>query len=1525
MADEWAQFQKVGASAPDEAADEWAGFEAVEQPDRRARRRGRPSGQEGRTLIPADALQPTGQVHDGDTFGIRGGGNARLYGADAFELDQTGRTRAGELIRLGEQARATLLPFAQPGAIVTPTGATTYGRPVASLDNGGDAATALLRQGYGVATLEYLKNDPARLPAYMEAERDARLNRRGAWAGAFEQPAAHRNGTPDPWAKPEEGKPGDNRTAVFWDDPLPAQGLRPEIADQYIGIWQDPASKPDDLLAFAKANGFSVNADEVRRNYAERDKGRPAGSDVRYNSPPRVLTDPGDGTLGATLRGFADPVNVLDEAGAIADTLLPGDRENMWSSDRRFGDIYANNLDQNRSVLAYDDANHPYARFGGQLAGGLAVPGLSAEGVGFAAARSAIRSGAGRFAAEQAGRNAVVGRLGLAGAAEGTFAGAGQGETWQERATGALIGGPAGLTLGAGLGVIAPKIAQAVGRPFSKLAGREGERAASDFTDGAVDAERARLSNDAAEMVDNAGPSVSSSEQPVAAGAAPAETIGARQESARPTLYEPEGDDAPEAPASIANAIRGEQASAIQSRDVLPLPANTVDGIEEAERIAAGRVTPVRAPDERGVLERRTIPSATTGAPIAKRGPLDMVTWLRSQGGIRAQGGELEHYGITNAPRQGTDFAGGENRLGPLVANEGMTYDDAAMRAWEAGFFPDHVERPTVDEFLDALNATHSGQRRAFRTDDLPEVDAFEAARRQRQDVEGAREAGAPLVEDRGQPIEADDLEAITPPVRAYEEWGENAPDLAGNIRLDKLDSPQSIARALVQTDRVAGGFDAARRGRITQAETKSLAAELGMTADQLLKRRKGQAFNAEEALAARQILARSATDLVNMARRVSRVENPGDELEAAFRAAWLRHAAIQEQVAGMTAEAGRLLQQFRMTADSRDAHRLLASLGDSLGGVRRLKETAERIVDLENIGTTPAGINQFALRSLLPRWRDKAIELYINSLLSGPQTHAVNVLPNTLTSLAQLPEHAVAAGIGAVRMVLPGQAGTDRVLFSELGTRAAGMVSGAREGMKAAARSFISGDADDAVTKIEAQQTNAIGGKVGTVIRAPTRLLTAEDELFKGIARRMELNGLAMRRARNEGLTGKAARERAADLVVNPDDAMLRGSFEYARYLTFQTPLRHGSFAAGISQATQGQPVAKLLLPFIRTPMNLLKFAAERSPAAVAMKSWRREYAAGGARRDIAVARVLVGSGMGAAMYEMAQAGQITGGGPADRNARRLLQANGWQPYSLKIGDTYYSYARLDPFSTTIGTVADLVDLQSHMTDKQQERSLTLVAAAIANNLTSKTWLSGLSSALEAVNDPDRYMQNFLSRTAGAVAVPSLVAQAARTSDPIMREARGPLDRIQSRLPGMSQNLYPRRDVFGRPVRQQDAVGPDIISPLWTGTGRKDATIDALLQAGATITPPQSTYKAGGKSVPWTPAQYDRLQQVTGSIAKPKLDMLIRTGMWARADEDAKQKAVRDVMQDARKAAKSAVLIPAAGGDDWSGFEAVR
>ncbi len=751
-----------------------------------------------------------------------------------------------------------------------------------------------------------------------------------------------------------------------------------------------------------------------------------------------------------------------------------------------------------------------------------------------------------------------------------------------------------------------------------------------------------------------------------------------------------------------------------------------------------------------------------------------------------------------------------------------------------------------------------------------------------------------PLDKHQSEPPAIGEPEISQPALAAHEGWGSTGgPDFAGNIHLDKLDSPQSIARALSVTDQRLGGFDSATRGKITRGETASLASELGMTSADLLARRQGQAFNAEQALAARQILAKSANELVNMAKKVAALDTPGDEAMASFRQAWIRHVAIQEQVAGATAEAGRALAQFRMTADSRAVSgSVLKALADGPQGADRLKEAAELIV--EN-ASDPANLNRAAAQAMKPRFRDKLVELYYNSILSGPQTHVVNMMSNTMTALSQFPEHAVAAVVGAPRMASP-VSRNDRILFSELGARAVGLLQGSKEGFRQAVHTFRTGEPSDAVSKIESQVGNAISGLKGSIIRTPTRALSAEDELFKAMARRMELSGLAVREARKEGLSGAAAKKRTQELIANPTDVMIAKSFDYGRYLTFQRPL--GPIGQSVSRMTQAAPLLKLVLPFVRTPTNILKFSIERSPAAPLLKEVRADFLAGGARRDMAVARVMVGSGAMAATMELVANGHVTGGGPAEDNAKGIQRADGWQPYSFQIGDKYYSYQRLDPFATTLGIAADFADLQSHMTDKQRDQVAGLLVASTLKNLSSKTWLSGVADLSEAVTDPERFGAAYLRQRAASIAVPAVVAQAARTMDPTLHEAKTMLDAIRARVPGLSSALPAKLDVWGKPIENEGGLGPNIVSPVWQSTDKKDPVNAAVLSSGATVSAPGKTL---GKRL-LADEEYHRYAAAAGQLAHKRLTVLVVGAGFAKRSAPDRAELIEKLVRSARK-----------------------
>lgn len=1454
---------------------------------------------------PGFILDPSGSVADGDTFGLTDGRNARLYGADAFEAEQTG-LRDGQPVPLGSQATSFLRERVTPGSRAVATGEQRYGRPVAKLSTGGaDVARESIGAGLSIPTPQYLARDPARLNDYVQTQRDAIAAERGAYAGQYQLPARYRQmGADAPW----QGK----------------TSMGPDEYREYAALLRDPKTTPQQLEQWAASRGRRIaNAENLlafmRDNPSAAITSEWQQADV--TGEPVLRDGPGFVTrqLGALNEGIPDflgfPVDAVN-AGLgfvgvpVSDKPILGSewiREGMRGLGiGQVDDSYAPRSGFERYSQNFSrGVGQAVVPIGGQLATGgrlaLRAPSLLTQG---SAVRSAVR-GALTEGARRPGL-LVAGELG---------AGAGSGIGGQvaddvapgnpyAQVAGQVIGGFGG-GVGAGVAASRPRVSVARAAVADGFAGPLPPMAplTPDELRGALRVDVLEASGAAGPLDlapsmalpdETAAPSISAPARmvdridvadvpPPPAGFALDEPSLSRR--ARPAMQSA-------SPEELARIARG-----IEPGDVTPIPSNMIEGPEELARIGEGMRPELRAPNERDALPPYRVNGRT------RRNPLDLVSWLRTQGGIREQGGELRAMGVDNRPRD-LDFARDEGMLGRLVNENGMTLDDAARAAWEAGYFPDLPDRPTVPEFLDALQATYmGGSGRVFRPDDYGAIDDYNRAQGERFRIEAARETGNPLYGDLGQPIGPDDLKALEPPAIAYEDLPKAGGRIA-NINLANVESAQDISRLLQATETRFGGFDAARRGKITQAETEALAGELGMTADDLLKRRRGQALNAEQALAARQLLAKSSDELLNLAKRA---KGGSDADMDQFRAAMLRHAAIYEQVTAATAEAGRALQQFRMTAKAGAVgKRIHKEMLDSGGRGDLEKVAADLLVEAEKAGMTPGGVTQFVVKAQKPKFKDKLVELWYNSLLSGPQTHVVNVTSNLLTAGLQLPEYLTAAGLGAFR-----RRSADRVLLSEVGPRVAGLLQGAQDGLRLAARTLRTGDVLDPLTKVEAQTERAISGLKGEIIRTPTRALSAEDEFFKAVARRMELNGLAVRKARGEGLRGDELRKRIADLTAFPTDDMLEASFDYARYLTFQRPVGDG-IAGSIMRATQKRPWLKLFIPFVRTPLNILKFAVERSPGAVAMKAVRADLAAGGARRDLALARMALGTGLAGLVMSLAAEGKVTGGGPLDDNARRLLEADGWQPYSIRVGDQWVSYGRLDPLATTLGVAADLVEKQSAMTEAQQQNVFALMTMSLVQNLGDKTWFSGLADLVGIIQEPSRNLGPATGRLAGSIVVPALAAQTARASDPVIRAtdpafgAQSILDGIKARVPGVSQTLPARTDVFGMP-RKREQLGPDMLSPFPVSSVRNDPAARELLALAARVAPPTRTLKntQTGKKERLSAREYSEYQALAGQLLRVGLSELMAAPDYRELTPDEKRYEIDLIKRESRKAAR--------------------
>lgn len=77
----------------------------------------------------------------------------------------------------------------------------------------------------------------------------------------------------------------------------------------------------------------------------------------------------------------------------------------------------------------------------------------------------------------------------------------------------------------------------------------------------------------------------------------------------------------------------------------------------------------------------------------AREKPESLAGYIVRNGGIVNQGKEVSHL-----------LGGFKSRPGMINNATGTKLDDAARAAWEAGYFPDHAERPTINEFLEKLH-----------------------------------------------------------------------------------------------------------------------------------------------------------------------------------------------------------------------------------------------------------------------------------------------------------------------------------------------------------------------------------------------------------------------------------------------------------------------------------------------------------------------------------------------------------------------------------------------------------------------------------------------------------------------------------------------------------------------------------------------------------------------------------------------------------------------------------------------------
>lgn len=775
------------------------------------------------------------------------------------------------------------------------------------------------------------------------------------------------------------------------------------------------------------------------------------------------------------------------------------------------------------------------------------------------------------------------------------------------------------------------------------------------------------------------------------------------------------------------------------------------------------------------------------------------------------------------------------------------------------------------------------------------------------------------------------------------------AEDFDVYVNFARFDEPDQIKFAIGKMAEASKGtIDEATRGKITQVETKKMADDLGMSVEELLSRRKGQGFNAEEAVAARRLWAASGEKLVELAKKASGAEaSPMDHF--AFRKMMATHAAIQAEVIGARTETARALASWAIPVKGGNVEkaRLVDQILESTGGIKNSAEMAKRLSILAESGANPADIGRFAFKGYGAATSDAIKELWVNGLLSAPKTHIVNCTSNTITAFQAIYERQAA---GLINSAVGG--GADGVHIGEALSMAHGLISSFKDSWRLAAKYLRTGESEYRFGKVDVQTPNAISAEafnmakdtgagrfvdfIGKVVGTPMHLLGAEDEFFRSIAYRMELHAQSLRTAAQEGHRGAELGKRMAELVNNPTEALRINSADAALYQTFTGQM--GDFGKAVMNLRNiDHPLnpAVFVVPFIRTPVNIARYAFERTPFAPLVSQWRADIAAGGARADLALARMSTGTAIMLTAMDLADSGVITGSGPSgeDSATRESLSRQGWKPYSVNVGGRWWSYDKADPFGMTMGFAASIAEtvkkgeLDENDVDEWQEVT-AMAIAAVSQVAISKTYLEGFSKFIEVMSDPKRHSERYVDDLfASFLPATSLNASVKNMIDPVQREANTPWEAVKARIALLSESLPPRRDLWGKEMTASSGFGNiyDQLTPV-ASKPIIDSPIDkeiTRLEDGPKKIGKKTNFDGVQANMKHWPKAYDDYVRLAGNDlkhpawgmgAKDYLDSVVSgnhpmSTVYNIMSDDSRRDFIKNTISDYRKLAQQQVL----------------
>lgn len=443
--------------------------------------------------------------------------------------------------------------------------------------------------------------------------------------------------------------------------------------------------------------------------------------------------------------------------------------------------------------------------------------------------------------------------------------------------------------------------------------------------------------------------------------------------------------------------------------------------------------------------------------------------------------------------------------------------------------------------------------------------------------------------------------------------------------------------------------------------------------------------------------------------------------------------------------------------------------------------------------------------------WADKWNAWRYLSMLGNPRTHIRNVLGNAAFEPAILVKNTV--GTALEHVFLP--RGERTKSLSGLLPRTGGEAMRFAQSDFREMKELITGGGKMNPTDIIRERQRVFKmGWLEWVRKQNFNFLEAEDGVFlehhyvRAMTQYLKANRIDVNALDADSAEGAKVLNRAREYAVREAQKATYRDFSLTAQVISQASRKMG---------TAGRVLIEGILPFKKTPINVLKRGVEYSPIGLAKAvtydaNRLRKGKISGSEFIDSLSAGLTGTGIAALGWLLARCGVLVGGGGDDKE-QDFRDALGAQSWALKIGDRTFTIDWLAPSSMPLFVGAEAQRLYENGVELNG-RSVMDAALSIAEPMTQMSMLDGLNSMLSSV----RYGENPLSDLfTGAVtdyvsqAVPTLLGQIARTIDPVRRTtyddknsgipsiAQKTLQTNQNKIPFLSQRSAAYLDIWGR------------------------------------------------------------------------------------------------------------------------------